>query len=122
MKQIKLIAAVFGMLTAFSAGAQAQTPNKAAEQTQKMNEAFERLKDSMAKGGTEGVSCAGDGVFSSLGDFSQASGQDNAVRAPMSKAAPRNSGLIKASGKDCWEVCVSWGPLHVCYTWETRCR
>ncbi|MDO8756509.1 MAG: hypothetical protein Q7J64_00730 [Elusimicrobiota bacterium] len=121
MKQIKLLAAVFGMLLAFSVGAHAQTQSKAAEQTQKMNEAFERLKDSMSKGGTEGVSCAGDGVFSSLGDLGQGSGQDNAVRAPMSKS-PRKSGLIKAAGADCWEVCVSWGPLHVCYTWETRCR
>lgn len=122
MNQIKLIAAVFGMLMALSAGAQAQPQGKAGEQTQKMNEAFERLKDSMSKGGTEGVSCAGDGVFSSLGGFGEASGQDNAVRAPMSSKAPRKSGLVKAAAADCWEVCVSWGPLHVCYTWETRCR
>lgn len=122
MKQIKLLAAVFGMLMAFSGGAHAQTQSKTGEQTQKMNEAFERLKDSMSKGGTEGVSCAGDGVFSSLGDFSQPSGQDNTVRAPMASKAPRMPGLVKAAAKNCWEVCVSWGPLHVCYTWETRCR
>lgn len=110
MKQIKLVAAMFGVLLSFSAGAQ----------TQKMNEACDRLKDSLSKGGSEGVSGAGDGVFSSLGGFGEASGQDSAVRAPMSKA-PRKSGLVKASGT-CWEVCVSFGPRNVCHAWETRCR
>lgn len=121
MKQIKLVAAVFGMLLAFSGGAQAQPQSKGGEQTRKMNEAFERLKESMSKGGNEGVSSAGDGVFSSLGGFGEASGQDYAVRAPMSKA-PRKPGLIKAAEATCWEVCVSWGSLHVCYTWEKRCQ
>lgn len=121
MKQVKIVAAVFGMLMALSGGAHAQPQRKTGEQTQKMNEAFERLKDSMSKGGNEGVSSAGDGVFSSLGAFGDASVQDNAVRAPMSKA-PRKSGLVKAAEENCWEVCISWGPLHVCYTWEKRCR
>jgi hypothetical protein len=61
-------------------------------------------------------------VFMTLGDFSRSSGDDtSAVRAPMSKS-PRKAVLANYKAPACWEVCVSWGPLHVCYTWETRCR
>lgn len=125
MKRIKSGAVIFIMLAMCSTRAYAQSAGinpagKADGQAQKMNEAFERLKDSMSMGGNEGVSSAGDGVFSSLGGFGEAS-VDNAVRAPMSKV-PRKSGLIKAAEATCWEVCVRIGPLNVCYAWEKRCQ
>ncbi len=126
MKRFKLGAAIFCMLVIGSTAAYAQTsepnsPRKADGQTQKVTEAFERLKSTLSNGGSEGAACAGDGVFTSLGDFTRPAGDDaSAVRAPMSKS-PRKTSLVKAAA-DCWEVCVSWGPLHVCYTWETRCR
>lgn len=135
MKRLKLNAAIFSMLMVCSAAAHAQisdvkAPRKSASkigkddtQAERMAEAMERLKDTMSKGGSESVAGAGDGVFTTLADFSRGAGDDAmAVRsAPMSKM-PRKSGLIKAAADDCWEVCVSWGPLHVCYTWEKRCR
>jgi len=122
MKRIKLVAAIFGMLVMGSATAHAQVfAGKAEGRAQKMDEAFDRLKDTLSKGGSEGVSGAADGVFSSLGDFGGTS------EAPAVRSEPRTQSKAKAhlanyKAPDCWEVCVSWGPLHVCYTWETRCR
>ena len=127
MKQLKLGAAIFGLLVMCSTAAYSQTSEvkpaaKADGQTQKMTEAFERLKSTLSNGGSEGAACAGDGVFTSLGEIGRPTGEDtSAVRAPMSKS-PRKATLANYKAPDCWEVCVSWGPLHVCYTWETRCR
>lgn len=129
MKRIKSIAMIVSMLVlcstmAYSQSAEAKPAGKADAQAQKMAEAFDRMKSSMSNGGSEGISGAGDGLFSALGGFGRGGGDDaSAVRAPMSKA-PRKATLAnyKPDTKDCWEVCVSWGPLHVCYTWETRCR
>lgn len=130
MKRIKSVAMIFSVLVlcstmAYSQSAEVKPAGKADGQAQKMAEAFDRMKSSMSSGGSEGISGAGDGLFSALGGFGRdgRDGGDNtsAVRAPMSKA-PRKATLANYKAADCWEVCVSWGPLHVCYTWETRCR
>lgn len=129
MNRIKSVAMMFSVLVlcstaAYSQSAEVKPAAKADAQAQKIAEAFDRMKSSLSSGGGEGISGAGDGLFSALGDFGR-DGGDGApvVRAPMSKA-PRKATLANYKGpeKDCWEVCVSWGPLHVCYTWETRCR
>ncbi len=124
MKQIELVATIIGMLALSAASAHAQTPaGKPPTPTQKMEEAMDRLKDSMSKGGSEGVAGAGDAVFMNLGDFSRASGDDtSAVRSEPRTRSRSKATLANYKAPDCWEVCVSWGPLHVCYTWETRCR
>ena len=127
MKQLKLVAAIFSLLAICSTAAYSQTSEtksarKADGQSQKMTEAFDRLKSTLSNGGSEGAACAGDGVFTSLGDFTRPTGDDtSAVRAPVSKSSQKVV-LANYKAPDCWEVCVSWGPLHVCYTWETRCR
>lgn len=127
MKRIKSGAVIFSMLMmcstmAYSQSAEVKPAGKADGQAQKMTEAFDRLKSTMSNGGTEGISGAGDGLFSALGDFGRDGGDNtSAVRAPMSKS-PRKATLANYKAPDCWEVCVSWGPLHVCYTWEKRCR
>lgn len=129
MKRIKSVAMMFSVLAlcstmAHSQSAEVKPAGKADAQAQKMAAAFDRMKSSLSNGGSEGISGAGGGLFSALGDFARGGDDDaSAVRAPMSKA-PRKATLAnyKPEPKDCWEVCVSWGPLHVCYTWETRCR
>lgn len=127
MKRIKLGALTFCMLAmcstmAYSQSAEVKPAGKVDGQAQKMTEAFDRLKNTMSNGGSEGISGAGDGLFSALGDFGRDGGDNaSAVRAPMSKS-PRKATLANYKPPVCWEVCVSWGPLHVCYTWETRCR
>lgn len=127
MKRIKSSAMIFSLLAmcstlAYSQSAEVKPAGKMDGQAQKMTEAFDRLKSTMSNGGSEGVSGAGDGLFSALGDFGRDGGDNtSAVRAPMSKA-PRRATLANYKAPDCWEVCVSWGPLHVCYTWEKRCR
>lgn len=126
MKRIKSGAVMFMLLAvcstmAYSQSAETKSAGKVDGQAQKMTEAFDRLKSAMSNGGSEGISGGGDGLFSALGGFSHDGGDNtSAVRAPMSKS-PRKSGLVKVAA-DCWEVCVSWGRLNVCYTWETRCR
>ena len=128
MKRIKVVAAIFSMLVMFSAAAHAQVsagkaPAKTEKQTQKMDEAFERLKSTLSKGGNEGVARAGDGVFTSLADFGRPAGEDTSVvRSEPPTRSKSKVTLANYKAPDCWEVCVSWGPLHVCYTWETRCR
>lgn len=127
MKRIKSVAVIFSVLVLFSTRAYSQSAEvkpagKADAQAQKMAAAFDRMKSSLSNGGSEGISGAGDGLFSALGDFGRDGGDNSsAVRVPMSKA-PRKATLANYKAPDCWEVCVSWGPLHVCYTWETRCR
>lgn len=123
MKQLKLIAALVGILAAFSGSAHAQAQTKAsksAEQSQKMDEAFARLKDSLSKGGSESVAGAGESIFSGMEGFGSSTneGAPAVSAAPMSKA-PRQAGLVKVA---CWEVCVKFGPLNVCYAWETKCK
>lgn len=122
MKRIKLSAAICGMLMMFAGAAHAQTSTGKADKQAQMDQAMERLKSSMSKGGSEGVASAGDGVFMNLADFSRPAADDaSVVRSGPAPKTARKSGLINAAA-DCWEVCISWGPLHVCYTWETRCR
>ena len=127
MKRTKSGAVIFSILAmcstmAYSQSAEGKSPVKVDGQAQKMTEAFDRLKSSMSNGGSEGVSGAGDGLFSALGGFGRDNGDNtSAVRVPMSKS-PRKATLANYKAPTCWEVCVSWGPLHVCYTWETRCR
>jgi len=119
MKRIKLAAAIFGMLATGSATARAQS----AEQTQKMNAAMERMRSAMSNGGSEGVASAGDGVFMNLADLARPAADDASVvrSAPSTRSKPK-AVLANYKPATCWEVCVSFGPLNVCYTWETRCR
>jgi len=121
MKQVKLVAMIFSMLAVGVSTARAQVaagPTPA--QTQKMEEALERLKGSMSNGGSESVSGAADGVFMNLAGFG---GEEApAVRSEPQQRSKAKARLANYKPGDCWEVCVSWGPLHVCYTWETRCR
>jgi len=127
MKRIKSGAVIFIMLamcstTAYSQSAEVKPAGKADGQAQKMTEALDRLKSSMSNGGSEGISGAGDGLFSALGDFGRDGGDNvSAVRVPMSKS-PRKATLANYKPPQCWEICVSWGPLNVCYTWQTLCR
>jgi hypothetical protein len=136
MKRIKLGAAIFSMLVMCSAAAHAQVfagnalykaESKAAgktdKQSQKMDEALEKLRSSMSKGGTEGVSGAGGSLFTALGDFGRPAGGDtSAVRSePQTRSRPK-AVLANYKPAPCWEVCVSWGPYNVCYTWEKRCQ
>lgn len=129
MKRFKSVAMIVSVLVmcstmAYSQSAEVKPAAKADAQAQKMAEAFDRMKSSMSNGGSEGIAGAGDGLFTAMGGFARDGGDNSsAVRAPMSKA-PRKATLANYKGpeRDCWEVCVSWGPLHVCYTWETRCR
>lgn len=122
MKRIKSSATIICLLALCAGAAHAQAPKGKTDKQAQMDAAMERLKSSMSKGGSEGVANAGDGVFMNLADFARPAGDDaSVVRSGPAPKSSRKSGLINAAA-DCWEVCVSWGPLHVCYTWETRCR
>lgn len=126
MKRITLAAAVISMLALGAATARAQAPaGKTPAQAQKMEEAMDRLKSAMSKGGSESAASAGDAVFTTLADFGRPAADDaSVVRSEPARSSRPKAVLTnyKPPERDCWEVCVSWGPLHVCYTWETRCR
>jgi len=123
MKRTEFSATIICLLALCAGAAHAQASNVKADKQAQMDQAMERLKSSMSKGGSEGVASAGDGLFSALGDFSRPAGDDaSVVRSEPIKSSRPKAVLANYKAPDCWEVCVSWGPLHVCYTWETRCR
>lgn len=127
MNRIKLAAAIISLLVLGPAAARAQVLDgkaaKADSRTKKIEAAFQRLDDSMSKGGTESVAGAGDALFAALGDFGCPAAVDAvAVRSEPRTKSKAHATLVNSQAPDCWEVCVSWGPLHVCYTWEKRCR
>lgn len=118
MKTTILTAAILGLLltgsSAFAKTPEAKQAKQAAAASEKLNAVLDGLNGTLSSGSSEAASNAGVDAFSALGAFNAA---------PRSEAVPAGPATFAAAAeKDCWEVCVSWGPLHVCYTWEQRCR
>ena len=86
----------------------------------KVGAAVEGLNKALSSGGGEGISSAGETVFNAAGGFGKAFDDASVVRSEPEQK-PKGTARDKLAAA-CWEVCVKFGPLNICYAWETRCK
>jgi hypothetical protein len=132
MKQMKLIAAVFGLLVMVSSAVMAKDAPAGMEQRAKnMAATMDSLSQTISNGDSVSIASAGDGVLAKVSDLGRA---DDSSVVFAGADSPRMSSLPTAESKTgrspaeaaCHSVCVEFSingqGVRVCVKWESSCQ
>ena len=132
MKQMKLIAAVFGLLLMGNSAVRAKDyPASMNQSAKNMAAAMDSMSQTITNGGSEVISGASDGILAKAANFGRGDDEASVVLAGVDASAAHPMSLLAASDAKsvsaqadhtCWTVCVQWDKLHVCVTWHQVCR